>query len=227
MNNYSILKKSPLFKGIDEQEIAEMTKCLSAETRKFRKGETIFRIGDKTDNLGVVLNGKLLLSRDDFWGNQNIINEVSEGMVFCGSYACIHGKSIDMNVIAREDTTVIFFNVERVITVCPSSCTFHTRLIHNLLSVLAQKNLNMFEKINHITQRTTREKLLSYFLTQAVRHNSNEFSISFNRQQLADYLAVERSAMSAELSKMKLDNIIDYHKNHFILKTTERIKQDN
>ena len=132
-----------------------------------------------------------------------------------------------MNVIAREDTTVIFFNVERVITVCPSSCTFHTRLIHNLLSVLAQKNLNMFEKINHITQRTTREKLLSYFLTQAVRHNSNEFSISFNRQQLADYLAVERSAMSAELSKMKSDNIIDYHKNHFILKTTELIKQDN
>lgn len=220
MNTCSVLKKSPLFKGINEQEITAMTKCLSAEIKKYQKGETVFRIGDKTNNLGVVLSGKLLLSRDDFWGNQNILNEIDESMVFCGSYACIHGKSLDMNVVAREDTTVIFFNVERVITVCPSSCTFHNRLIHNLLSVLAQKNLNMFEKINHITQRTTREKLLSYFLSQAVHHNSNEFSISFNRQQLADYLSVERSAMSAELSKMKSENIIDYHKNHFILKKT-------
>lgn len=128
------------------------------------------------------------------------------------------GAVMTVSVMAEEDCTVLFLNVKRILTTCSSACAHHSRIIRNLLSDLAAKNLAYNEKLTHITQRTTRAKLLSYFSAAARKSGSVEFDIPFSRQQMADYLSVERSGLSLELSRMRKEGLIDFHKNHFVLK---------
>ncbi|HHT54207.1 MAG TPA: Crp/Fnr family transcriptional regulator [Clostridiales bacterium] len=219
MNNkdINIIKKTPLFSGMEEDEIEHMLGCLSAVGRNYRKNETILYPGDPINSIGMVISGRVLILKEDFWGNRNIINEALHGDVFAEGYACTQGVELGISAVAAEDSRVMFMEVRRVITTCSTACAYHVRLVRNLLSVLARKNLLMDEKLTHLTQRTTREKLLSYLSSESKRQVSASFEIPYNRQQLADYLSVDRSAMSSELSRMRDEGIISFEKNRFRL----------
>lgn len=213
-----ILQKSQLFSGTVEKEIQEMLRCLDAREKRFRKDELIFRAGDTTENIGLMLEGKAFVVQDDFWGNRNILSAIMPGQSFAETFACAIGTAMTVSVIAESDCDVLLLNIRRILTVCSAACSHHSRIIRNLLSELAEKNLAYNEKLTHMSQRTTRAKLLSYLSAAAQKNNSFEFDIPFSRQQMADYLSAERSGLSLELSKMKKDGLLDYHKNHFILK---------
>ena len=211
-----VLKKSPLFSGIEEAEIEAMTGCLGAETRTYQKDELVYRFGDTVESVGLVLTGKVYIVHEDFWGNRNLVSVAEPGQTFAESYACT-ATPLGVAVLAGEKTQVAFFRVRRVLTTCPNACSFHARLVRNLLSTLAEKNLSMNEKLTHVTQRTLREKLLSYLSSESARAGAASFEIPFNRQQLADYLSADRSALSAELSRMRGEGLIEFEKNSFRL----------
>lgn len=218
MEHLNILKHSPLFDGISESDIPSLLTCLSAVKRRYKKGETILRYGENIHAVGLVLCGAAHIFKDDFWGARVIIGEASAGNLFGESYACYQAETLEVNVVAAENTGILLIDVKRILTTCSSSCAFHSRLIRNLLSILAEKNLMLTRKIDHMAKRTTREKLLSYLFAESLRAENAAFKIPYNRQQLADYLCVDRSAMSAELSKMKKEGLLEYDKNHFCLK---------
>lgn len=213
-----IIQKSRIFSGVTEEEVREMLNCLGAKQKVFKKGDFIFRTGDTTESLGLLLSGKAFIFQDDFWGNRNILSVVTPGHTFAETFACAAGTAMTVSVLGETDCEVLFLNVKRILNICPTACSHHSRVIRNLLSDMAEKNLAYNEKLSHMSQRTTRAKLLSYFSAAARKHNSFEFDIQLSRQQLADYLSVERSGLSAELSRMHREGLIDFHKNHFILK---------
>ena len=191
--------------------------CLRAEKKDFPKETFILRAGDTSDSIGLVLSGTVLIVQEDIWGNRNILSKAGSGQTFAAAYACAPGSRLNVSVIAETPVTALFLNVKRVLNVCPSACSHHTRIIRNLLGELAEKDLRFSEKLTHMGQRTTRSKIMSYLSAEAQRLGTYEFDIPFSRQQLADYLAVERSGLSLELGKMKKDGLIDYRKNHFVL----------
>ncbi|WP_418504985.1 Crp/Fnr family transcriptional regulator [Cloacibacillus evryensis] len=195
-----------------------MLGCLSVKARKYARHEFVMRFGDSTEAIGMVLSGSVHIVKEDFWGNRNIVTEIGPGQIFAESYACTPGAALGVSVVAAEAAAVMFMNVRRVLTTCSSACEFHSRLLRNLLSVLAEKNLRFNDKLTHMAQRTTRQKLLSYLSAESMRLGSPEFDITFNRQQLADYLSVDRSAMSGELSKMRDEGLLDFYKSHFRLR---------
>lgn len=215
---FSLLKETELFRGITEAELQSVLDCLSAVTRSYQKGEYVFRRGECITSVAMVLEGRIHIQKEDFWGNLSILSEISEGELFGEVYACLGNEAILNNAVAVKDSAVLFLDVNRILTACPSACPFHGRLVQNLLSVMAVKNKILARKLWHMSQRTTREKLLSYLSEQSLRAGSPSFHIPFNRQQLADYLSVDRSAMSNELCKMRDEGILSFEKNYFVLK---------
>lgn len=213
-----VLRSSVLLSGISEEELISMLACLDVKTNSYPKDAFLFRAGDTADSIGLVLSGTILIIQEDVWGNRNIISKAAPGQTFAAAYACAAGSVMDVSVSAETPVTVMFLNVNRVMHTCPSACARHSRIILNLLGELAEKNLRFAEKLTHIGQRTTRAKLMSYFSAEAQRLGRCEFDIPFSRQQLADYLAVERSGLSLELGKMQREGLLEFHKNHFILK---------
>lgn len=216
--DYFFLTKTNLFRGTTEHEAEAIMKCLSASTKTFHKGETIFRVGDVIDRIGMVLDGSVNIESDDIWGNRSILDHIEPGFIFGETYACIGGEPMLVSAMAAENTTILFMNVGKLISTCPNSCAFHNRIIQNLLQISAGKNLKLSRRIMHTSSKSIRGRLLSYFSEQAQKNGSYHFTIPFNRQQLADYLNVDRSAMSNELSKMKADGILDFEKNTFTLR---------
>lgn len=214
----SVLKRSALFIGMDDAEIESMLGCLGAKHEDFDKNECILRVGDAPESVGLLLSGSVLIVQEDYWGNRNIRARVAAGQVFAEAFACVPGAVIDVSAVADEPSRVLWLNVGRVLHTCPTACAHHSRMIRNLLADLAANNLRTNEKLTHISRRSTREKLLSYLSAEARRRGQAAFSIPFNRQQLADYLSVERSAMSAELSKMQREGLLTVEKNRFSLK---------
>ena len=195
-----------------------MLSCLETREERFPKDTFLLRTGDTAESIGLVLSGSVLVVQEDIWGNRNILSKAGPGQTFAAAYACAPGSLLNISVLAETPVTAMFLNVKRVLNVCPSACEHHSRIIRNLLGELAEKNLRFGEKLTHMGQRTTRAKLMSYFSAEAQRLGSYEFDIPFSRQQLADYLAVERSGLSLELSKMRSEGLLDFHKSHFILK---------
>jgi CRP-like cAMP-binding protein len=217
----AVLRRSQLFSGIGEKEIAQMLGCLSAERRKYGKDEFVFRCGESVGSVGFVLSGGVNVVKEDYWGNRNIVAAVPPGETFAESYACAGGVPLGVSVQASQDSEVLLMDLRKILTVCSSACVFHARLVRNLVSLLASRNLLMNEKLTHLTQRSTREKLLSYLSAESARRHSPEFEIPFDRQELADYLSVDRSAMSNELSKMRAEGILEYRRNRFRLLRAE------
>lgn len=216
MDHYlPLIGRSPLFDRIDAADLEPMLQCLGARRRSFPKGAYVFRVGDRTASMGMVLEGSVRLEKEDYWGNRSILASFGPGQSFAEVYACEPDLVLDINVVAAEDAAVLLLDVGRITSMCPSSCAFHARLIRNLLGIIAKRTHALTRKIEHTAKRTTRAKLLSYLSDQAERAGSNRFSIPFDRQELADYLSVDRSAMCAELSRMKKDGIIDYNRNRF------------
>ena len=216
MNTF-FLKNTPLFHGINESEISGLLHCLGARKRKFKKDEIIYRSGSSVSEIGLVESGSVNIVVSFYWGNSHIFGHVEKGQVFAENYAAIPGKELLCDVVACEDTEVLFLSMRNMLTICQKGCSFHTRIIQNMLRIAAQKNLNLSLRMMHTASKSLRERLLSYLSEQAMEHGGSHFTIPFDRQQLADYLAVDRSAMSNELSKMQKDGLISYRKNEFTL----------
>ena len=198
-----VIRSAQLFSGISEEELSMVLSCLHAEQKDFSKEAFVLRAGDTADSIGLVLSGSVLIIQEDIWGNRNILSKAGPGQTFAAAFACAPGSVL---------------NVKRILDVCPSTCAHHSRIIRNLLGELAEKNLRFSEKLTHMGQRTTRAKLMSYLSAEAQRRGEYEFDIPFSRQQLADYLGVERSGLSLELGKMRVEGLLDFQKNHFVLK---------
>ncbi len=212
-----VLKRSQLFSGVSEDEIAAMLSCLDAKVRTYQKGEYVFRQGEHVSFITVLVEGNLYIQRDDFWGSRSIIQHMGVGEMFGEAYMAPESGAILNDVVAAADSTVIFFDVKRIITTCSSACRFHAMVVQNLIFAISEKNRRLVQKLGHMAKRTTREKLLSYLSDEARRQNRAEFTIPFNRQELADFLYVDRSAMSAELGRMRDEGILEFEKNKFRL----------
>ena len=192
---FPVIKKSALFQGISEDDLDGMLTCLGARTASYSKNQTIFWEGEPASLIGVVLSGKVQIAKEAF--------------------ACAGIEKLPVTATAVTDSEILLLDCRRVITTCGNSCEFHNRIIANLLHIVAAKNIMLNQKIELTSKRSTKEKLMAYLLMQAKQNKSRIFAIPYDRQELADYLGVERSAMSAELSKLRREGRIDYHKNQF------------
>ena len=218
MKNYlDILMRCPLFFGISPQNLSAMASCLGARPARFARGEVIFTEGDPARQMGLLLSGGAQIVKEDFYGNRTIVARIEPAEMFGESFACAQLAAIPVSVVATEDSEVLLMDCQRLLTTCSNSCEFHNKLIFNLLKVVATKNLMFNQKIEITSKRTTREKLLTYLNLQAKNHGSNSFTIPYDRQELADYLEVDRSGLSAEISKLRKEGILESEKNKFIL----------
>lgn len=219
MNEFlPVIRSSKLFAGISEAELIAMLSCLGARIKEFPKEVFLLHCGDTAEAIGLVLSGSVLIIQEDIWGNRNIISKTGPGQTFATAFACAPGAVLDVSVLSESASVVMFLDVKRILTMCSSACAHHSRVIRNLLGELAEKNLLSNEKLTHLGQRSTRAKVLSYLSSEAQRLGRYEFDIPFSRQQLADYLAVERSGLSSELGKLRDEGVLEFHKNHFSLK---------
>lgn len=215
----AVLTDSSLFAGISAEDIHSMLGCLAAREKNYRKGDFIHHPGDCIHTIGLVLTGCVHLLKEDLWGNANLMAECRPGEIFGEAYAICGDKPLELSVQAAASSRILFLNLQKMLTTCGSSCEFHNRLIHNLVVVMSEKNFSLSRKLEHMSKRTTREKLLSYLSAEAIRQERMEFDIPFNRQQLADYLSVDRSAMSSELGKLQAEGYFTFRKNHFLMHT--------
>ena len=218
MKNYiPVLKRTKLFAGVAEEEIGAMLSCLDARLHEYKKGEYVLRQGEHMSFITVLVDGELHIQRDDYWGNRAIINPIAVGEMFGEAYIAPESGALLNDVVAVEDSAVIFFDVRRIITVCSSACRFHSMVVQNLFFAISEKNRKLVQKLGHMSKRSTREKLISYLSEESKRQNSARFTIPFNRQQLADFLSFDRSAMSNELCKMRDEGLLRFEKNSFTL----------
>ena len=218
MENYlPLLQKSPLFASMEPQQITSVLHCVGAVVREAGAGEYILRAGDRTQAMGLLLSGSAFAVQDDLWGQRNIMGKILPPGTFAEPFAATPGAVLNVSVVASVPSKVMFLNIQQITTVCSETCPQHALLIRNLVSVLARKNLQLNDKITHMSKRRTREKLLSYLSSESLRQGSLEFDIPFDRQQLADYLCIERSAMSAELSRLQKDGLLATERSHFRL----------
>lgn len=214
---FDFLTQTPLFQGMSETEAQTALECLDCEHKRYSKGAVIYRAGDRIEAMGLILAGSVNIENNDVWGNKSILDNIGPGQVFAEAYACIPGEPLMVSVVAAESAEILFLNTSRLCREGANSCPCYGRLIYNLLTVTAQKNLNLSRRIFHTSPKTIRKRLLSYLSFQAVRQGSCRFTIPFNRQQLADYLGVDRSALSHELSKMRREGLLTFEKNTFCL----------
>ena len=212
-----VLKKTKLFSGVGDEDISTMLSCLGASLFTYKKGEFVLRQGEHLSNILVLVEGSLHIQRDDYWGNRSILGHIGIGEIFGEAYAAPDSGTLLNDVIAVEDSAVYFFDVKRVISTCSSACRFHTMVVQNLFFAISEKNRTLVQKLDYLSRRTTREKLISYLSEEAKKQNSPRITIPFNRQQLADYLSVDRSAMSSELGRMRDEGLLEFEKNRFRL----------
>lgn len=218
-----LLSACPLFDGVESHHISAMLSCLSARTASFRKGESIFHEGDSAREMGLLLRGQAHLVRTDYMGNRSIVISIEAGELFAEAFACADVEAMPVSVVATEDCEAMLIDCRRLMTTCSHACSFHSQLIYNLLKIVANKNLVLHQKALITSQRTTREKLMTYLLLEAKQAKSPYFTIPFDRQGLADFLEVDRSGLSAEISRLRKEGILDAHKNSFRLMDVQKL----
>ena len=212
-----ILKKCPLFFGIEDEKQLTMLNCLSAKVVSFDKKYTVLAEGTPAKYIGVVLTGSAQILQIDYYGNRSILGNVGPSEVFNEAFACAETKAIPVTVIANEPSEIMLIDCSHILHTCQNNCGFHQQLIFNLMNDLAVKTIMFHQRIEVTSKRTTREKLMAYLFLQAKRADSPVFSIPFDRQELADYLEVDRSGLSAEISKLRNEGIINCHRSQFEL----------
>lgn len=207
----------PLFAGIDDNQLESLLGCLAATQRAYRKDEFIFLAGDKAVSVGVVVSGSVRVLQEDFWGRRMILAHIGPGGLFGEAFSCAEKDTLPVSVAAAEAAGIMLLDYRKIVTTCSSSCVFHTRLVMNMMRILAEKNILLTQKIEHLSKRTTRDKLLSFLSAQALLAGNDTLALPFNRQELADYLCVDRSALSRELGAMHDEGLLTYDKNKFTL----------
>ncbi len=212
-----VLRKTKMFSGVGDEEIESMLSCLNARVQHYKKGEYVLRTGGHLRDILILVKGSLHIQKDDYWGNRSLLGQLGAGEMFGEAYVAPESGALMNDVVAVEDSAVMFFDLQRLLTTCSSACRFHAAVVQNLFFAISEKNRKLVQKLGHMSKRSTREKLISYLSEEAKRQNSARFSIPFNRQQLADFLSVDRSAMSNELCKMRDEGLLRFHKNHFEL----------
>ena len=214
---FEILKKCPLFYEINEENLEKMLLCLDAKIEFFDKKYTIIAESNPAKYIGIMLSGSAQISKIDYYGNRSIISNITPSEVFGEAFACSGIETVPVTITANEASFVMLIDCNRILYTCANGCDFHRQLIFNLMTDLANKVLLFHKKTEIISKRTTREKLMTYLMITAKELKSSNFSIPFNRQELADYLGVERSGLSLEISKLIKEGVINSHKNHFEL----------
>lgn len=212
-----LLREMALFEGIGEKEILGMLKCLNASLRNYENGNVIFQEGERVGAVGAVLEGRVQVVREDVHGNRLIMTEMGPADLFAEAFAPAEIEEIPVSVYASEKSRILFLDFKRIITQCSSHCEFHSHLVRNMMKVLAQKNVMLSNRIDLLGKRSIREKLLAYFWSQSKKIKKNRIVLPFNRNELADFLCVDRSAMSRVLGQMQEEGIISFKKNVFQL----------
>ncbi len=215
--NQKILENMVLFRGIHSEELLALLACLQAKEQTVAKETFLFLAGKSKPQMGIVLSGQAQVIRENILGDRMIIGTLHPGSLFGETYACMDVPVMPVSVFAKESCQVLLFDIKKILHTCSSSCSFHHILIQNLMKIFAQKNAMLNQKMSYLSHKTIRSKLEAFLLDQAERQKSASFSLSLNRNELADYLCVDRSAMSRELGKMKEEGILDFQKNHFTL----------
>lgn len=216
MKKYAqILKRCPLFFGIDEENLEVMLTCLGARVEHFDKKYTIFAEGSPAKHIGIVLSGSAQIIQIDYYGNRSILSNITASEVFAEAFACAEVEALPVSVIADEPCEIMFIECAHILHTCERGCGFHQRLIYNLMKDLASKTILFHQRIEVTSKRSTREKLLTYLSMQAKKAGSASFDIPFDRQELADFLEVDRSGLSAEIGKLIRSGVIKSRKNHF------------
>ncbi len=211
------LKNIPLFSGIKEKDLKSMVRCIGAYEKGYKKGEFISIEKESVKCIGIVLDGTVHMLKEDLWGNKSILSIIEKGELFGESFTCGNTFIATVSFFAASDINILFLPFKRVMHSCNMSCVFHHRLIENMVTLIADKNVKLMEKLEILSKRTLREKILTYLSLQAQKENSKYITIPMGRSQMADYLCVNRSALTRELSNIKADGLIDYHKNTFHL----------
>ncbi len=207
---FAILQACALFDGIDPADLPKLLACLRLGQKTYDRHAFVLHAGDVSHAVGIVLTGRVQILQEDFWGNRTLLSLVSPGEVF-GEAFSFAAQPLPVSAMAAERSEVLLLHADRIAQPCAQTCAFHQRLVHNMLRILAEKNMHLTQTIEHMSRRTTREKLLSYLSAQARAAHSRSFTIPLNRQELANALAVDRSALSAELSRMQQDGLLRYH----------------
>lgn len=204
-----------LFDGIDSRSFKSLLPCLNAVIRSYLRNEVVLMAGSRAEWIGIVLKGSVMIVREDMFGNRIIVGNAEKNDMFAEVYACASPKDIPISVVATEDTSILWIHFHKIASTCSSSCAFHTKLIENMMKILANKNMLLNRKIDHLSKKTIRAKLMAFLIDQAETHKSLTFNIPFSRNELADYLCIDRSALSRELGKMRDEGLLDMHRNSF------------
>lgn len=215
--NIKILKRSSLFQGVEENDLEAMLSCLGATERKYRKNDVILLAGTKVTSVGILVEGNAQITRDDAEGNRAILSELERADLFAEAYVAAGSAEIPVTVIATTDCRIVWIPFGKIVGTCNSACGFHRTLVQNMMQVIAVKNILMNEKMRILSCKTTKEKLMTYLSDYSERAGKNRFKIPFSRNELADFLSVDRSAMSRELGRLRDEGFLNYHKNEFEL----------
>lgn len=216
---YQQIKNSPLFFGMTDLELDKMLKCFNAYIKKYEHGDVIIRQGDNVSKIFLILDGKVNIEKETYWGRRIIIQKLYANDNIGLSLVASKNTEANINALCIDNAVVLVLNYEKCSTMCQNACSHHSALIRNLFKILSKENIELIEKIENISQKTIRDKLLTYLSNESQKNRKNSFEIQFNRQELADYLNIDRSALSFEMSKLKQEGVIDYCKNKFVLKT--------
>ena len=219
----SKIKNTILFRGMSEKEISDALEGLRAVTKKYKKGATILHAGSVTKRMGLVLEGSVTIENNDVWGNRTIFSHVGKNQFFAETYGLLANEPMLVDVVANEDCNILFLSIGSLGRGFPDQESWTAKIMNNLLIISTQKNLTLSGRIFHTAPKTIRGRVMSYLNSVSIQKGMTEFDIPFDRQQMADYLNLDRTALSKELRKMKDDGLIDFHKNHFHLKETIEI----
>ena len=219
---FSALMQVALFQSLDLNELQALMRCMNPTIRQFGRGDYLFHAGDPAGSLTILLEGSVHVLHEDYWGNRTIVARLAAGELFGEAFSYAQVEHIPVSVQAAEPTHAAYFDIQRLGTTCSNACPHHSRIIHNLLHALAEKAVMLTEKNEIISQRTTREKVMAYLSAYAHEQQTEDFTIPFSRQELAEYLAVDRSNLSRELSRMQQEGILLYTGNtfHLVRKTS-------
>ena len=215
--NLVSLRNSMLFADLTDEDLQKLSNCLSAREKDVARDSFVFRAGEPVRLVYYILSGSMHIIDEDFWGNRSIIETMHKDTLFGEAYVFASKENHLISVVAAQDSKILEINPEKLFETCSNMCECHAQLNRNALRIVSEKIIRLTEKIGHITQRTIREKILSYLSRCAHKEQSDSFYIPYSRQQLAEYLCVDRSALSHELSRLQKQGVIQYHKNYFKL----------